>query len=723
MPAMSPAQPTAASLRREVAAIGAVALVVKLVVLMQLANHPLLQPHGELDTAYYIELSRRVASEGVLGPVGAFVVSPLYVYFLAAVFKAGLSVFAAQLIQTALGAAAVALSFATARHWFGERAAYVAAVLAMLTGLFTFNEVLILQSSLDPFLVSSALYALTRTTAGGGILSFAASGTCLGLLSLNRPNALVFAVAAAVGVAVGQWRNPSAQPEGGARRRQPHGLGRAAVLTAFLALVLGVNSARNYAVSGDLVVIASHGGLNLYIGNHERADGTYTPVPGITPSIAGQAIDSRRVAESTMGRSLSPGEVSSYFAWRAVDWATGHPSDAFRLTIRKVAILLNAVDVPLNYSLAFYAREPGSLLRLLAVGPWVLLPLGLLGLLWSDLRVNRRGYWIWAMFVPVYGVTVVVFFVADRYRMPMFVPLGAAAGAALVRLFDLARARRFAALGWPAASLAALTLLVFANLGLDNGLGGEQTRRAVLLVEQGAIDEARRYVAQIAPAHSHPGVLQFRVGQAMSDAGRYAEAVALFEDAIAADGPQPAIRLALGEAHMKRGAIPEAIGHLEAALDQGFRVEVAGALLVRALVLAGRGDAAARRLPGIPDSVAWGPSAGDVALDFGTVALEHGAAHEAIRWMRIAVASSPDRAEAHEKLGLAVFLGGDARNAVPSLERACELDPGSASAHLNLAAVYAALGRFAEARRLANDARRLDPAEPRVAALLEALPR
>ena len=160
---MSPAPPTAASHWRKGAAIAASAFVVKLVVLLQLGEHPLLQPHGELDTAYYLELSRRIADEGLLAPIGAFVVSPLYVYFLAAVFRAGLPVFAAQLIQVILGAAAVALSFASARHWFGERAALLGAALMTLAGVFTFNEVLLLQSALDPFLVASALYALTRT--------------------------------------------------------------------------------------------------------------------------------------------------------------------------------------------------------------------------------------------------------------------------------------------------------------------------------------------------------------------------------------------------------------------------------------------------------------------------------------------------------------------------------------------------------------------------------
>jgi Flp pilus assembly protein TadD len=462
---------------------------------------------------------------------------------------------------------------------------------------------------------------------------------------------------------------------------------RGAVLVTALLAVLGGNAERNYAVSGEVVLIASHGGLNFYIGNHDRADGTYTPVPGITPSIAGQAGDSARVAESSMGRRLSAGEVSSYFARRAFEWMAAHPSDALKLWIRKIGILLNRVDVPLNYSYAFYRREPFSSLRVLAVGPWLLLPLGLVGVFWPSLRTHRRGYWVWATFVPVYGAAVVLFFVADRYRMPLFVPLCAAAGAVLVRCYDLVRARQFRLLLAPAGAMALTSLVVFWNLGLDDGIGGEQTRRAVWLVERQAFDEASRYVEQISGDHSHPGVLRFSVGQALLDAGRPAEAVPLLTEAIEIDGPRPAIRLALGEALLRSGRAGEAI----------------------------------KQLSGIEDSVPG--TTVESALDFGSLALERRALPEAIRWLQIAVQRAPDRAEAHEQLGVAIFLNGDPPTARPYLERATRLDPGSASAHLNLAAVYAELGRFPEARREALEARRLDPAEARATALLEALPK
>lgn len=701
---------------RRAGLIVAAALVVKLVVLFQLWDHPLLAPHGELDTAYYVALSQRIATEGALAPTGAFIVSPLYVYFLAAVFASGGTLLAAQLIQVGLGALAIGLLFATACHWFGGRAALAAAGLAILTGFFTFSEVLILQSALDPFLVSCTLYALTRSMAGGGPWTFGAAGASLGLFALNRPNALVFACAAGVAVFVVQWRPAAADHD-----RRGTRVARAAILLAALLAVLAVNAARNYAVSGQAVVIASHGGLNLYIGNHDRADGTYTPVPGITPSIAGQATDSTRVAEAAEGHKLTPAEVSNYFARQAVAWVTGHPTDAVRLWIRKIGILLNRVDVPLNYSYAFYAREPASLLRVLAAGPWLILPFGLIGLVWPSLRISRRGYWIWAMFVPVYGAAVVLFFVSDRYRMPLLVPLCATAGAALVRFADLARTRQLVPLLKPAGALTATALLVFANLGLDNGIGGEQTRKAVWLVERGSFDDARRYVEQVSDQHSHPGVLRFRVGQALLDAGRHADAADLLTQAIAFDGPRPAIRLALGEALVGSGRAAAAITHLEAAYDSGHDVSAAGPLLVRALVLAGRPDDAVRRFAGMPESVV--PDAAEVALDFGTLALARGAPAEATPWLRLAVERAPGQAEAHEKLGLAIFLAGDPRAALAHLERAVRLDPARASARLNLAVVYADVGRFADARQQATEALRLDPAEPRAADLLKAIPK
>ena len=59
--------------------------------------------------------------------------------------------------------------------------------------------------------------------------------------------------------------------------------------------------------------MSSHGGLNFYIGNRETATGFYMPVPGITPTIAGQEKDARRVAARALGHPVTDAEASDYF--------------------------------------------------------------------------------------------------------------------------------------------------------------------------------------------------------------------------------------------------------------------------------------------------------------------------------------------------------------------------------------------------------------------------
>ena len=492
----------------------------------------------------------------------------------------------------------------------------MAAALAVLTGLFAFNEILVLQSALDPFLAACALYLVSRTQADEARWPLVAAGALLGLLALNRPNALVYGAAVPALVAFASWPR-------GARAA----LGRAALVLLPLVVVVGANAARNDAASGEAILISSHGGLNFYIGNNEKADGVYDRIEGVTPSITGQVRDATRLAEAAEGRRLSASEVSAYFFGRAWAWIAAHPGDAARLFVRKIALVLNRTDVPLNYSYAFYRIDEPTLLRALVVGPWLLVPLGLVGLFLAARRAafpeslvrspqSPRNNWVWASFVPVYGLSVAAFFVSDRYRMPWLVPLSVSAAALIVWAFDRLRARRLAALVAPATAVALVALIAGWPSGLDNGLGSERTRKAVWLVEEGRHQDALRYVAAIAPVHSHPGVLHFRVGEALTAAGRYDAAIAQLMGARRIDGARPAIELTLGQAWLMDGRSGEAVSHLAAALDGGFRPEVSGPWLVRALAAAGRTEAAARALAALPDEVVEAAQV-DTQLDLG----------------------------------------------------------------------------------------------------------
>jgi Flp pilus assembly protein TadD len=271
----------------------------------------------------------------------------------------------------------------------------------------------------------------------------------------------------------------------------------------------------------------------------------------------------------------------------------------------------------------------------------------------------------------------------------------------------------------PVGALFLLALLANWNLGVDDGRGGERTREAVWMVEQGSYEQARRYVAKISSDHAHPGVLRFHVGEAFMAAGRYDDAIVVLREALEIDGDRAAIHLVLGQALLAAGRADEAVAHLAYAANAGFRPEVSGPWLVRALATLGRGEQVVTLIAALPEEVA--ASRPQVALDLGATALEFGAPGPAERWLRLAVALGPSDADAHEKLGVARLLLKRPGEALSPLETACRLDPSSASARLNLAVVYAQFGRVDEARAQAEEAVRLDPKEPRAVGLLREL--
>ena len=194
----------------------AVVFAAKLLVVWQLRDHPLLHPDAGLDTTAYANLARQVvAGDLMLGP-GLYFVSPFYIYFLAAGLAAFESFTAVRVLQAALGTIAVACVFFSARVWFGPRAAWCAAVLAAATGIFTFYETVIIQSSIDAVLTAGALAALTAGLRGTAARwsatgAFVLAGTLFGFGILNRPN-MFFGVLAVVLAAMVMRPTSQARP-------------------------------------------------------------------------------------------------------------------------------------------------------------------------------------------------------------------------------------------------------------------------------------------------------------------------------------------------------------------------------------------------------------------------------------------------------------------------------------------------------------------------------
>jgi len=171
------------------------------------------------------------------------------------------------------------------------------------------------------------------------------------------------------------------------------------------------------------------------------------------------------------------------------------------------------------------------------VGPWLLIPLGLAGLCFARAvggvrprpsaertivrerpekgqhSAREAGYLIYAAFVPAYAIAVALFFIAERYRLPLLVPLCAGAGAAIDWAWTTARARGLTALAVPAAIVAALAIAANWPLHLNNGRWDEGLRMAQQLVILERYDEADQWAERLdtrgdakKPGDGHYGV-------------------------------------------------------------------------------------------------------------------------------------------------------------------------------------------------------------------------
>ena len=203
-------------------------------------------------------------------------------------------------------------------------------------------------------------------------------------------------------------------------------------------------------------------------------------------------------------------------------------------------------------------------------------------------------------FVPAYVLLVAVFFVATRYRLPLYVPLATAGGGALVLLLDAARTRAFRRLALASAVALPLAVAALWPTGLDDGSAEEETQWVLHLVDTGDTAAASRRAEALAPRHPQPGVLWFRVGQAEASAGRLDAAIEALGRSLAIDAGQPETEKVLAAARERRG-IERSIGGdsvgAAADLEAAARLDPrnASARLNLAAVLAEKGEAGRAR--------------------------------------------------------------------------------------------------------------------------------
>lgn len=480
-----------------------------------------------LDAAWHEQWAGRVA-QGHLLDGAPYFRAPLYAWILAllqTLFGGG--PWAPRLAQALLGAATAAGVAWAAARLIDRRSGLAAGLIVAFYGPLIFTGGELLHETLVTALLTGLFVLLVQgqlelDDPDAGTLPWFLAALCLGFAAITRPNALAVLPA----LLAAPWLlSKSAGLTGRARRLLvPMAFG---VLLPILPV-----TAINFIASGDLVWIASQGGINFYAGNNGAADGRSVIVPELSGTGGWEDFVPRvrEIAERAEGRKLRPSGVSDYWAGRAWSWIRENPAAAGALTLRKLGALLGGYEIPNNRDIGV-ARHDSLLLSIL-VGragpffyPWgLLLPLAAMGLWLAPDRRRLFGAWAPAL---LFALSLLPFFICDRFRLPLVPFLAVPAGLALVRLPELlARPARWR--GALAAGGVAL-LLTLPTWGASTG---------------GA-----------------PADAWHKLGEALYNKGEYSGSVEAFNEALRFAPDDPVIRLA--RAYALQGVGADSLAEIE----------------------------------------------------------------------------------------------------------------------------------------------------------------
>ena len=399
------------------------ALVVRVVATMQARalNPDFYAP--QMDALFHVEWARALAN-GTEYLDGPFFRAPLYPLFLAGVLQlAGDDLVWPRLVQAALGTATCTFVFLAARQLASTRTALLATLLCALTPLLAYFETELLLPVLECFFGTLALWCLLRAHRTQIAWHYLVAGGAIGAAAIVRPNFL------AVAVVCGLWLVWQAA---GTRLRS-------AALYALGVLIPIAPVAWVNASEGEVALIATQGGVNLWIGNNPASDGSTAIVPGTRPDWWGGYFDSIAQAEAAEGRKLSATEVSEHYSQRVWSWWRSEPQAAAALLWWKLRLLVLNHELGNNQEDAYFLATYTPILNYLPVRWWVLFAFGLLGLWVLRREPKHLGL---ALFVLTYAGTIVLFFVCARFRTPLLPPLCIASAAGMLYIVDALRARR-----------------------------------------------------------------------------------------------------------------------------------------------------------------------------------------------------------------------------------------------------------------------------------------
>jgi tetratricopeptide (TPR) repeat protein len=509
--------------------------------------------------------------------------SPLYVWFMASVFKLfGEQLLVVRLLQVVMNCFTCLLIYALGCRLFSRAAARLASVIWSLYGPVVFYTSELLNVACILFIYLLALYLVIRASDKPSIVRWLAAGMVSGLAALARPDIVPFSAAVSVAIVL-------------TASRRGVGLTRgfiwAATFMICIAGLLGAVGIRNYQASGRFMVLPANGNLNFYQGNNPG----YARTIGIRLESWHTLVD-MPLTDGTSSDLNDPGHGSYYFR-KTVQFASTYPAVYLGGLLYKSGTLVNSYELPETFDLYTF-RKYSPVLRALVwrVGSFgfpfgLLLPLAVWGACVNWAR-RREIWWLWAITASLI-LSLVGYFNCSRYRLSIVPILILFASAGLVQLFS--RANRDRKKLW-AAAVVLLLVGIVSNWPVKHftqtydfeaetyGLAG------IALANEGRTEEGLASVRHSIELEPESYYSHFMLGRLLVQSGRLDEAVQHFSKALEINPDYYPAYSEMGLALANNGRLDEALQSFSKSLEINQRLCVSHYYVGEIMAAKGRFD-------------------------------------------------------------------------------------------------------------------------------------
>ncbi len=452
----------------------------------------------------------------------------LYTSFLALIDRrAGNDLYAMRLAQILLGSLVPLLLYFAGTLLFRKTVGLIAAGMAALYAPFIFYEGTILIATLQVFLMTLLIVALSLAFTRLRLLYWLTAGGIVGLMSIDRGNILFFIPFFLGGVL-------TVFPD--KDKRKEFWRYTTFFLMGIIIVQVGLYSF-HFSLTGNWKVKTNPLGVHLYRGNVYGASGQYSPLSSLPAVPAGQSY------VAATARSIQ-----------------AHPGAWLRLLGRKSLFFFNRYEIPNNHSFE-YAKRYYSLLRYLLHFGWIA-PLGLLGMI---MAYGDRRLRLLVLLAISYGVSIIAFFIISRYRLPL-VPL-----LILFAAYFLVNIKRFLREAGVEKKVVYSLLLIglfwISNRNVAFSHPNAPYNWGLAYLKADRFEEAVPHFKEAIQLYPGYAKAYNSLGNSYLSLGKVDEAIAAYERAVSLNPEKAFFHNNLGSAYLEKGRWEEAIREYQRALE------------------------------------------------------------------------------------------------------------------------------------------------------------